>query len=78
MNRCYYTFKGLLVFKLLKRKTKLTLYKTLIRSVTVYGAEYWKMNSSDKRILLAFERKIIKKIYGLVRETDGTYRIRCN
>lgn len=62
-NRCYYAFKGLLTSKLLGRKTKLTLYKTLIRPVTVYSAECWRMTSLDKRILLAFERKIIRKIY---------------
>ena len=49
--------------RLLSRATKILLYKTLIRLVVSYGAETWTVTKKDEQALLAFERKIFRRIY---------------
>jgi hypothetical protein len=56
--------------QLLSRSTKLKSFRTLIRPVVTCAAETWALNISDDNALLIFERKTIKKIYGLVCEND--------
>jgi hypothetical protein len=53
------------------------IYKTLIRPVVAYGCEYWTMKKEDKNILRRFETKIIRRIYGPVRQ-GREWRIRNN
>ena len=76
-NRCYYGLSKQLCSRALSRPTKLTLYKTLIIPVLLYGAEAWVMTQSDAAALGVFERKILRKIFGPVRVGDD-YRIRMN
>jgi len=53
------------------------IYKTVVRPVATYGSEIWTLTKSDENLLRIFERKILRKIYGPVREGD-TWRIRYN
>ena len=76
-NRAYFANLKLIKSKLLTRKTKLKIYKTLIRPVVVYGAETWNLTNSDCNKLRVFERKLIRRIYGAVHE-HGEWRIRNN
>ena len=77
-NKCYFGLSRQLRSKVLSRRTKITLYKSLIMPVLVYGAEAWTMKASDEAALGVFERKILRKIYGPLRVGDGEYRRRFN
>jgi hypothetical protein len=67
----------LLTSKLLTRNIKLRLYSTLIRPILTYGAETGAATESELQKLLIFERKILRKIYGPVKDRDN-WRIRTN
>jgi hypothetical protein len=69
--------RKLLTSKLLTRNIKLKLYLTLIRPILTYGAETWAATESDLQKLLIFERKILRKIYGPVKDRDN-WRIKTN
>jgi hypothetical protein len=58
-------------------KNKVKLYKTLIRPVLVYGSETWVLSKSDQSVLSAFERKILRAIFGPTNE-NGERRIKYN
>jgi hypothetical protein len=50
---------------------------TLIRPVVTYGAEMWAATESELQKLLIFEREILRKIYGPVKDRYN-WRIRTN
>jgi len=52
--------------RIISRKTKTLLYKTLIRLVLTYGAETWALSKQDEYRLSLFEHKILWRIYGPV------------
>jgi hypothetical protein len=76
-NSDYYANMKLFRSTLLSRHTKLKLYKTLIRPVVTYGAEEWTMTLADENSLRIFERKVLRKIYGPLKE-NHRWRIRIN
>ena len=63
--------------KNMNRKYELTIYKTLIRPVLMYGSETWVLNKADESHLGVFERKILRRIYGPICE-EATWRSRYN
>ena len=64
--------------KALNRNLKLKIYKTIIRPVVTYGCETWNLTCKDELMLGIFERKILRRIFGPVRNNDGSYRILMN
>ena len=42
------------------RKTKLTLYKTLVVPVLLYGSETWKMSKGDDKAVNVFHHRFTK------------------
>lgn len=76
-NRAYYANRSLLKSKLLTPRTKLILYKTLIRPVVTYASETWTLVNKDISALRIFERRILRRIFGPVKE-GNMYRIRNN
>jgi hypothetical protein len=53
------------------------MYKTIIRPVVIYGAETWTLTKKNEKMLMAWERKMLRKIYGPTKES-GQLRIRTN
>ena len=77
-NRAYYGVRKTLTSDRVRRRTKLAIYKTLIRPVVLYGHETWTMLQEDERALGVFERKVLRTIYGGVRNATGEWRRRMN
>ena len=50
----------------LSRKTKVKLYNELIVPVLIYGSECWALTSKDEMMLLVFERKVLRMIFGAI------------
>ena len=69
-SRCYYGLIKHLRSKLISKKTKCQVYKTLIRPVLIYGCESWTVKKSDEQLLLTFERKVLRTIFGAMREGE--------
>ena len=58
-NRSYFGMVNMLKAKSINRKYKVTIYKTLIKPVLMYGAETWVLSKADELRLGVFERKIL-------------------
>ena len=60
--------------KLISKKSKIKLYKALIRPVVVYGSECWALMENIKQKLLVFERRI----FGPTQKANGQWRLKTN
>lgn len=76
-NKAFFTVAQLMRSRLVSRSTKLRLYKTLVRPVATYASETWVLKKSAANRIDMFERKILRRILGPVKE-DGVYRLRKN
>jgi hypothetical protein len=76
-NKAYYANQMMLKNTYINRGAKMQIYKTLFRPVVTYGCEFWAMKKEDENILRRFERKIIRRIYGPVKQ-QREWRIRNN
>jgi hypothetical protein len=76
-HRAYFVNVRLLTSTLLSRHSKVKIYRTLIRPVVTYGSETWTMPTADENALRVFERKVLRRIYGPVRESER-WRLRSN
>jgi len=54
------------------------MYQTLVRPVVTYACETWVLKENIKSKLRVFERKVLRRIYGPTKESDGTWRIKSN
>jgi hypothetical protein len=76
-NRSYFGLKSQFKSRLLSRKTKILIYKTLVRPVLTYTAETWTTTKNDERRQSILKRKILCRILGLICE-GGQWRKRYN
>jgi hypothetical protein len=76
-NKAYYATSQLIESELLKKNTKMRIYKTMIRPVVTHSSEIWTLTAKDKNNLRIFERQILRKIFGPV-NIDNILRIRNN
>ena len=76
-DRAYYANRQLVNSSLISRNSKLQIYCTLLRPVVTYGSESWTLTMEEETALAVFERKILRKIYGPVKENE-LWRIRRN
>jgi sorting nexin-29 len=70
-NRCFFGLRSLLKSHLIKRKTKILLYKVLIKSVLTYASETWTLTKKEEKILATFERKVLRTILGAVLDNNN-------
>ena len=60
------------------KNSKLRMYKTLVRPAVTYACETWALKGNIKTKLRAFEMKVLRRIYGLTKQKDGTRQIKSN
>lgn len=77
-NKCYFRLVPLFKSKLLSWKTKITLYKVLIRPVALYACGAWATTMTDEKRLATFERKVLRRIFGPKRNALGDFELRTN
>jgi hypothetical protein len=76
-NKAYYANSKLIKSKLLKKNTKMKIYKTMIRAVITYTSQTLTLTTKDGNNLHIFERQILRKISDPV-NIDNVWRIRNN
>ena len=62
----YYANLQMLKSKIISIRSKLQIYETLIRPVVTYGAETWTLTAVEENVLRWFERKVLRKIRGVI------------
>jgi len=78
-NRSYFAMNKMFKSRLLLKESKVKLYMTYLHPVIMYGCETWSTSKGNERKLLRFERKILRRIYGPIRNPDnGEYERRKN
>jgi len=77
-NKCYYALGPVIKRRSISQSIKICLYKTIIRPAVTYGAEKWTLTSKTEKMLMTWERKILKKIYGPKRMDSGELKLMKN
>jgi len=67
--------KNLLSSRLLSKKLKINIYRTIILPVVLYGCEAWSLTLREERKLRIFENMVLRRIFGPSRdEVTGEWR----
>jgi len=69
-NKAYYANRQLFNNSLISRNGKLRIYRTLVRPVVTYVSESWTLTMEEERALRVSETKILRKMYGPVKENE--------
>jgi hypothetical protein len=77
-NKAYYANQLFFKSRLVSKKSKFKLYWSIIGPIVTYACETWVLKETIKNQLMVFERKVLRRIFGLTRERDGTWRIKTN
>ena len=64
-NACYHSVQNLLPSSLLSKNLKITIYRTIILPVVVYGCETWSLTLKEERSLRVFENRVLREYLGL-------------
>jgi hypothetical protein len=54
--------------RLLSKNLKISIYKTIILPVVLYGCETWSLTLSEEHRLRVFENRVLRRIFGPKRE----------
>jgi hypothetical protein len=57
-NKCYYALGSIMRSKSISRKSKLKIYRTVIKPTVIYASETWLLQEKEIRMLNVWERKI--------------------
>jgi len=67
--------QNLLSSRLLSRKLKIKIYRTIILPVVFYGCETWSLILREERRLRLYENRVLRKVFGPKRdEVTGEWR----
>ena len=69
------TGETLLSSRLLFKNMKIKIYKTIL-PVVLYGCETWSLTLREERRLRVFESRILRRIFGPIRNQNGEWRRR--
>jgi len=53
---------------LLSKHLKIKLYRTIIMPIVLYGCETWLLTLRDEHRLRVFEKRVLRRIFGLKRD----------
>jgi hypothetical protein len=74
-NACCHSVQSLLSSRLLSRKLKVKISKTVILPVLLYGCETWSVTLREEHRLRVFENRVLRRIFGPTRdEVTGEWR----
>jgi hypothetical protein len=74
-NACCHSVQRLLSSRLLSRKLKVKIYKTIILPVVLYGCETWSLTLREEHKPRVFENRVLRRIFGPTRtEVTGEWR----
>ena len=59
-NKAYYANLQMFKSKIISIRSKLQIYKTLIRPILTYWAETWTLTAAEENALRRFERKVLR------------------
>ena len=76
-NRAYSSLQTIFRSKQIHRNNKIRIYKTLIKPILCYGCVTWTLTQTLEQRLNAFEKKVLRRIYGPAQE-GGRWRPRWN
>jgi hypothetical protein len=63
-NACYHLVQKLLSSCLLSKKVKISIYKTIILLVVLYGCETWSLTLREEYKQRLFENRVLRRIFG--------------
>jgi hypothetical protein len=75
-NRRYFSLQKHIKSNFISRMIIL-LYKTLVCPIVLYGAECWTLSRTNEKMVDVFEKKILQRIYGPIKDRDQ-WRCRFN
>jgi hypothetical protein len=74
-NACYHSVQNRLPSLPLSKNLKITIYKTIILPVFLYGCETWSPALREEHRLRVFENSVLRRIFGPKRdEVTGEWR----
>ena len=74
-NACYHSVQNLLSSRLLSKKLKIKIYRTIILPIVLYGCEAWSLTLREERKLRVFENMVLRRIFEPRRdEVTGEWR----
>jgi hypothetical protein len=64
-NACNHSVQNLLSSRLLSKKVKMRIYKTIILPVVLYWCKTWSLTLWEEHRLRVFEDRVLRRIFGL-------------
>jgi len=69
-TKAYYANLKFFKSRLVTKYSKLKLYRTVMRPIVTCASETWVLKETVIQKLLVFERKILRRIFGLTKESE--------